>query len=115
MFVEAHSRRERLNDAARCSRAYKPEHRILLSYWLGLRPFLTSYRTERSDPSCSSIGTSEEWWAARGASDGVQRWSIDLVSWAGRDVEFAITYASDDFMQHNGVFISVPGCRWDRG
>ena len=74
-------------------------------FWLTLHPFLAHYQTHVSDDGCRANGTTGDWWAASGASDGPEQWSSDLSAWVGRDVEVSITYASDDIIQHDGVFI----------
>jgi hypothetical protein len=74
-------------------------------YWLSLHPFLTHYQTDNGDGTCAPSGTSGAWWAVSGKSDGYEQWSIDLSAWAGKDVEVSISYASDDTVQHNGVFV----------
>ncbi len=78
----------------------------------GLHPFLEHYQTALPDdpedevpPTCAPTGTTGEWWAATGASDGWEQWTIDLSEWAGESVEISLTYASDDVIQFNGVII----------
>ena len=73
-------------------------------YWLGLHPFLAHYQTAK-DGSCSPTGTTGKWWAVSGASDGWEQWKVDLSRYAGRDARVSITYASDDSIQHHGVFV----------
>lgn len=73
--------------------------------WLQFHPFLTHYQTDLGDGTCAPTGTSGEWWAASGASDGMEQWSIELSAWAGGDVEVAISYVSDDIVQFSGVFL----------
>jgi hypothetical protein len=73
-------------------------------YWLDLHPFLTHYQSAKGG-ECSPIGRTGKWWAASGASDGWEQWRVDLSRFAGRDVGVSITYASDDLIQHHGVFV----------
>ena len=73
-------------------------------YWLDIHPFLAHYQTA-TRRSCEPTGTTGAWWAATGASGGIQEWVVDLSAYAGDDVEVAITYASDDIVQVRGVFV----------
>jgi hypothetical protein len=73
--------------------------------WLGFHPFLAHYQTENGDGTCSPSGTSGAWWAATGARDGWEQWDVDLSAWAGKTVEVSISYASDDVVQRNGLFV----------
>ena len=45
------------------------------------------------------------WWAATGDSGDAENWAFDLGAYAGSDVEVSISYASDDVVQRNGVFV----------
>jgi hypothetical protein len=74
-------------------------------FWHELHPFLTHYQTENGDGSCDPEGTTGEWWAASGRSDGYELWTVDLSDYAGGQVELAISYATDDFVQLPGVFV----------
>jgi len=74
-------------------------------FWHFLHPFLTHYQTDNGDETCSPSGTTGEWWAASGSSDGYEDWAIDLSDFAGSDVEVSISYASDDFIQGLGAFV----------
>jgi hypothetical protein len=74
-------------------------------FWHQLHPFLTHYQADAGDGSCTATGTSGQWWAASGASEGMEQWSVDLAAWAGSNVEVSISYASDDTVQNNGVFV----------
>ncbi|MET0762562.1 MAG: hypothetical protein ABWZ63_09550, partial [Thermoleophilaceae bacterium] len=65
-------------------------------FWLGLHPFLEHYQTDNGDDTCSAGGTTGDWWAVSGASDGWEQWQVDLSAYAGRDVRVSISYASDD-------------------
>ena len=73
--------------------------------WLGLHPFLGHYQTDNGDDTCSPTGTSGEWWAASGASDGYEEWAVDLSGYAGSDVEVSISYATDGSVQLPGLFV----------
>ena len=68
-------------------------------FWHGLHPFLAHYQTDNGDGTCSPEGSTGDWWAASGLSDGYEQWQVDLAAYAGKSVEVSITYASDDFFQ----------------
>jgi hypothetical protein len=74
-------------------------------FWHELHPFLTHYQTDNGDGTCSPEGSSGDWWAMSGTSDGYEQWSVDLSAFAGSDVEVSISYASDDFIQGAGAFV----------
>jgi hypothetical protein len=74
-------------------------------YWLDLHPFLTRYQTDDGDGACSPTGTTGEWHAVSGASDGCEQWTVDLSDYAGSDVEVSISYASDDFFNLPGLVV----------
>ena len=81
-------------------------------FWLELHPFLRHYQTARADDTCRPRGTTGRWWAASGASDGWERWRVNLDRFAGRTARVSITYASDDFVQLRGAAvddITAPG------
>ena len=73
--------------------------------WNTLHAQLDYYQTINADGSCSPTGTTGEWHAATGTSDGWEQWSVDLSAWAGEQVEVSITYASDFSVQGLGAFI----------
>jgi hypothetical protein len=73
--------------------------------WLSLHPFLRHYQTDSGNGTCAPSGTSGQWWATSGTSAGFERWTVDLSAFAGREVELAISYASDGSVQGSGVFI----------
>ena len=56
---------------------------LVCPYWLGLHPFLAHYQTDNGDGTCSPTGTTGEWWAASGSSDGYEQWAVDLSAYAG--------------------------------
>jgi hypothetical protein len=74
-------------------------------FWHELHPFLTHYQTDNGDGTCSPEGTSGEWWAASGSSDGWEKWTVDLSRFAGKTARVSISYASDDFIQLAGAFV----------
>ncbi len=76
-----------------------------LAGWQELHPFLTHYQTLDPDTGCTPTGTSGEWWAASGSSEGWEQWTIDLAAYAGTDVELSITYASEVMFQRYGVSV----------
>ena len=74
-----HGRRGRLDHAAGPQRAHQSGHRASsCPFWLGLHPFLAHYQTDNGDGTCAPTGTTGEWWAASGASDGYEQWTVDL-------------------------------------
>lgn len=74
-------------------------------FWLDLHPFLTHYQTDAGDGTCAPSGTTGDWWAASGSSDGYEQWVIDLSGYAGDSVEVSISHASDDIFQLPGLFV----------
>lgn len=73
--------------------------------WHEVHPFLKHYQSSDGKGGCRPKGSSGQWWAASGPSDGWEQWRFDLAEYAGQDVELAITYASDISGQHNGVLL----------
>ena len=69
--------------------------------WRVLHPQLDRYQ----GADCMPVGTTGEWHAATGSSNGWQPWSIDLKDYAGQQVELSIAYASDFSVQGLGVFL----------
>ena len=70
-------------------------------------PFLLHYLTlpaAEGEP-CTPSGTTGQWWAATGSSDGYENWDVDLSAYAGGPVEVSITYVSDFTIQRPGVYI----------
>ncbi|MPZ60624.1 MAG: hypothetical protein GEU93_04870 [Propionibacteriales bacterium] len=57
------------------------------------------------DADCAPTGSTGEWHAFSGNSNGWQEWSVDLSQFAGQQVEVSITYASDWAVQGIGVFL----------
>jgi hypothetical protein len=56
-----------------------------------LHPFITHYQ----GPACKSTGTTGDWNAATGSSQGWSEWSVDLSAYARQQVEVSIAYVSD--------------------
>jgi Zinc carboxypeptidase len=75
--------------------------------WFELHPFLEHYQTFNAGepPTCSASGTTGDWNAASGNSNGWQQWSIDLDAYAGKTVEISLAYISDWSVQGLGVFL----------
>ena len=69
-----------------------------------LHPHLQHYVTLDGD-HCVPEGTTGEWNAASGSSNGWTDWSFDLSDYANRQIEVRITYATDWFTTEQGVFI----------
>jgi hypothetical protein len=78
---------------------------ISCPFWHEVHRFLAHYQTPTGEEACSPAGSTGEWWAASGSSDGYERWSVDLSAYAGGEVEVSISYASDDVVQAGGVFV----------
>jgi hypothetical protein len=70
-----------------------------------LHPFLAHYQTDNGDGTCSPTGTTGEWHAASGTSDGYEQWTTDLSGYAGSEVEISISYASDSSLPLSGVYV----------
>ena len=69
-------------------------------------PFLEHYVTSSANGShCDLRGTTGEWWAASGSSDGWERWVVDLSAWAGQSVQVSLAVASDFSIPVHGVFV----------
>lgn len=71
------------------------------SGWRTLHPQTTHYQ----GADCSPKGTTGDWHAASGKSNGWQEWKIDLSAYAGKKVELSISYVSDWGTQGIGVFL----------
>jgi hypothetical protein len=70
-----------------------------------IHPWLAHYQTLNADGTCSPTGTTGEWNAASGNSNGWQEWNVDLSAYAGQQVELSLTYVSDWSVQGLGVFL----------
>lgn len=78
---------------------------------LAQHPFLAHYLSGDADP-CAPTGTTGQWWAATGSSGGWEQWSFDLSTYAGTDVDIAITYLTDYTYELRGLSVddvSGPG------
>ena len=73
--------------------------------WRTLHPWLDHYQTFDGVGACTPTGTTGEWNAASGRSNGWEQWSIDLSKYAGKQVEISIAYASDWSVQGLGAFV----------
>ena len=69
-----------------------------------LHPFLSHYQTPTED-GCDPTGTTGEWHAVTGTSDGWVDASVDLSAYAGQEVEVSITYATDWGTQGLGILV----------
>ncbi|HEU4449230.1 MAG TPA: M1 family metallopeptidase [Gaiellaceae bacterium] len=74
-------------------------------FWLELHPFLEHYQSANEEGTCDPVGTTGSWHAVSGGSDGYEQWNVDLSAYAGKDVVVSISYASDDLIQRQGVFV----------
>jgi hypothetical protein len=62
--------------------------------WPNRHPHLLhylSYDDTVSPPVCQPQGTSGQWNAASGSSDGWQEWRVDLSAWSGKQVEVSLS------------------------
>jgi hypothetical protein len=70
-----------------------------------IHPWLAHYQTLNADGTCSPTGTTGEWNASTGNSNGWQEWNVDLSAYSGQQVELYLTYVSDWAIQGLGVFL----------
>lgn len=66
-----------------------------------IHPFLAHYM----DEACLPSGTTGDWYAFTGNSNGWQQVVMDLSAYAGMTVDISISYASDWSSQNLGVFV----------
>ena len=78
---------------------------VVCPYWLAVHPFLKRYLTQRGERACAPRGTTGQWWAASGTSNGYERWTVDLARYAGRRAEVSLTYATDVLVEDSGVYV----------
>jgi Peptidase family M1 domain/Peptidase M1 N-terminal domain/Immune inhibitor A peptidase M6 len=106
MFVEAHT--VGANDWTTLPDANghtSDDTGFVCPFSIELHPFLAHYETDNGDDTCSPIGTTGKWNAVSGPSDGYEQWSVDLSAYAGKKVEVSISYASDNTINHAGLFV----------
>lgn len=72
-------------------------------YLLAMHPFLKHYLT--GGTPCSNTGTSGQWNALTGNSNGWVPTAFDLSAYAGKKVEVSIAYVSDPGTGGSGLFI----------
>ncbi|MGP4021834.1 M14 family zinc carboxypeptidase [Actinomadura sp. 3N407] len=72
-------------------------------YYLDMHPFLNHYLTGGNP--CGNTGSSGEWNALTGNSNGWVPVAFDLSDYAGKQVEVSISYVSDPFTGGTGLFI----------
>ena len=63
--------------------------------WRTIHPQLDHYQTQAADGTCSPTGTTGQWNAATGSSEGWKDWTVDLSQFAGKKVELAISVITD--------------------
>ncbi|PZG18257.1 zinc carboxypeptidase [Micromonospora craterilacus] len=72
------------------------------SGWVAqIHPFLAHYQ----GADCSPSGTTGEWHAATGTSNGWKEFVVDLSAYSGKQMEVSITYVTDWATQNLGVFL----------
>jgi len=69
--------------------------------WVEIHPFVEHYQ----GADCSATGSTGSWNASTGSSGGWQEWNVDLLAYAGKQVELSITYITDWGTQGLGVFV----------
>jgi hypothetical protein len=65
--------------------------------WFTRHPRLAHYMTPEGvgdSASCSPTGSTGQWHAASGKSQGWEEWTIDLAAYAGQELDLAISYIS---------------------
>jgi hypothetical protein len=72
--------------------------------WFGRFVRMPNYMSLDAEGNCQPSGTTGEWHAATGASDGWENWSIDLGAYVGAEVELSISYVSSR-QAFPGVFL----------
>ena len=71
-----------------------------------IHPFLAHYQTWNGEgAACTPSGTTGDWHAATGRSNGWQDWSVDLSGYTGSQVEVSISYVSDWGVQGIGTWL----------
>jgi peptidase M1-like protein/immune inhibitor InhA-like protein len=69
-------------------------------------PFLLHYLTcDVVFEPCDPEGTTGEWWASSGFSDGYEEWTVDLSAWSGGAVELSFALETDVSLPFHGVFV----------
>ena len=106
MFVEAHTvGADNWTTLPDLNGHTSPDTGFSCPFWHELHPFLEHYQTPNDEGSCDPTGTTGSWNAVSGASDGWEQWQVDLSAYAGTDIEVSISYASDDIVQGQGLFV----------
>ena len=82
------------------------------SAWNEIHPFIDHYQTYDGTSACTPTGSSGEFNAATGRSDGWEEWKVDLSGFDG-PVELSISYVSDWSIQGLGVFVDDPAVTVD--
>lgn len=76
--------------------------------WFGLSPQFAHYMTPTVDaedePACEPVGTTGEWHAATGSSNGWEEWTIDLSGYAGQSIYLSMSHFSSA-QAFPGVFV----------
>jgi hypothetical protein len=70
-----------------------------------LHPQLAHYQTVNADGTCSPTGSTGEWNAFTGNSQGWKDWTVDLTPYAGKDIEVSISVITDWGTEGLGVWV----------
>ncbi|MER5884355.1 M14 family zinc carboxypeptidase [Streptomyces sp. NPDC001941] len=73
-------------------------------FYLADHPFLAHYLTV-GQTACAASGSSGQWNAFTGPSNGWRNAKVDLSAYAGKQVELAISYVTDPGTGEMGVFV----------
>jgi hypothetical protein len=74
-----------------------------------IHPFVAHYQTWNGpDAACDPAGTTGDWNAASGRSNGWQDWSIDLSAYAGNHVEVSTEAGTESFETGLGAWVAGP-------
>ena len=99
VFVEARTPGRTTGRRCPTSTARRARRGLRVPVLAELHPFLEHYQTCEDDGTCTPNGTTGAWNAAPGHATAYEQWRVDLGAWAGKNVEIAISYASDDVFQ----------------
>ena len=73
--------------------------------WFDYHPFLTHYQSDDGEGGCTPTGTTGDWNAVSGPSDGYETWSVDLSKYAGKQVEISLSVITDSSFSYAGAWV----------